>query len=929
MSRILGRDAELAAIAAALDAAVAGPVPASRVVLVEGEAGIGKSTVWAEAIDRAARLGWRVLAARAVASESGLTLAVLADLLAEIDRSAIEALPPVQRVAVEGALLEVERSGSAIEARVLGTAVRNLLAALATAAPTLVAIDDIQWMDPASAQVVGFAVRRLGMSRIALLGGRRSGVTLPFDLGEVVPSERLTRVAIGPMSAGTLHLLLKGDREIGASRSTLVRIHHASGGNPLFALEIARLLDEVGEPPAGEPLPVPPDVRELLRRRLEKLPAPVFQVLLGTALLGQATIGRLTAADGRDVVADVGAAAREGLVRLDREIVTFSHPLYAAAVLAVAPPELRRAVHARLAATADSVDERARHRALSTVDADAEVAAELDEAATRAVARAAPSAAAELLRLAIAKTPAEDGGALASRRLALGRTLVRAGETDAARDAFASVAATGPAPLRAQANLELAVIHYDADGSTARAVELCEAAIADAVGHPALLARAQATLAAVDYEDADRKRRAVAEAARLLDLQAEPDLATQAMVVLQQCADEFLRTGRLDPGLVALGLDLDARGPNVSVAARFGAALGTWLQLGDDLAEARRWLERTLDAAEAAGDEASQPFALSHLSQVALLQGDWDGAEALARRHLDVAALLRLDGQRRMAMANLAAVAAHRGRVEAARGWIDEALEPSLESRDDWAGAALLAVLGFLELSAGRFSAAVDAFEQERAVRRRLIAFETPRRGDTGLVEALAADGRLGQASAALQAMEADARPYAWHWLRADLARANAVLLAAAGDLGAAEAALLGALAEHDAAGAPFDRGRTVLILGQVRRRLRERAAARDAFEEARITFEGLGAEGWAARARAELARTGLRRGSGPGLTEGERRVAELVASGMTNREVGAALFMSPKTVDANLGRVYAKLGIRSRAQLGAAMPRGAPGLPT
>ena len=136
--------------------------------------------------------------------------------------------------------------------------------------------------------------------------------------------------------------------------------------------------------------------------------------------------------------------------------------------------------------------------------------------------------------------------------------------------------------------------------------------------------------------------------------------------------------------------------------------------------------------------------------------------------------------------------------------------------------------------------------------------------------------------------------------------------------------ALEEALVLHAAAPIEFDRARTVLALGRVRRRLRERGAARDAFEEARAAFDGLGARCWTERAAAELDRTGLRRGAGLDLTETERRVAELAASGMTNREVAAALFISPKTVDANLGRAYGKLGIRSRAELGAVIARGA-----
>ena len=201
----------------------------------------------------------------------------------------------------------------------------------------------------------------------------------------------------------------------------------------------------------------------------------------------------------------------------------------------------------------------------------------------------------------------------------------------------------------------------------------------------------------------------------------------------------------------------------------------------------------------------------------------------------------------------------------------------------------------------------------EAGALRDAVGQAAPRRQDPDLVESLVATGDLAGARTALAAMEQRAERFGRHSATANAARAHALVAAASGDLDGAVAALDVALAEHDRAPIAFDRARTLLVVGQVRRRRRERGAAATALREAAGIFEALGARIWIERARAELARVGLRRSSGTELT------------GMTNREVAAALFLSPKTVEANLARAYGKLGITSRAELGALLGRTSP----
>ncbi|HEY2915985.1 MAG TPA: LuxR family transcriptional regulator [Candidatus Limnocylindrales bacterium] len=924
MAAIVGRELELGRLEAVLGQVAGGAGPAG--LLIEGPAGIGKSTLWQAAVDAARSTDWTVLAARAVASESRLTLGVLADVLASVDTEVVASLPAPQRHAIDVALLRVEAQpdgGAPVEGRVLGTALRGVLDRLVRDRPVLLAIDDVQWADPASAAAIAFAVRRLDAIGVALLVARRTPLPLPFAPEEILPRDRWTTIDVGPMSLGAINELLRQHAAAPPSRPTLVRIQQASGGNPLFAIEIARVLEAKGEPPAGEPLPVPSDVRELLRDRLASAPATVRAVLLDLAILGAADDDRLAAVEGRPVGADLGVADAEGLLRRDGPSVAFAHPLYAAAALAAASPAERRAAHRRVAETAASPEERARNLAMATDGPDPGIATALEDAALEARSRAAPLAAAELLRLAIERTPANDVASAARRRLLLGEELQRAGDMAAALVELQAVAGGSDIRARARARLVMASIRYETDGSTAAAVQLATAALSDAQGDPALEAHAYAVLAAVDWDDLAGHARYVEEGLRRLAEVPQPDPLTEGLLVLVRCGADVSAGLPLDPALVERGLELERIAPAPTVSDRFSASLGTWLKWLDQFEDARLWLERTRQTAIDEGDEGSLPYALGHLPELEVWTGNWERADAVAREHLAAAEASGLAAQRDQALYNLALVHVHQGRVELARAEIAEALATTAATGDDYMRSGVLPHLGLLELSLGNWAAAAAALEEALAMRTALGAV-APWRPGPDLVEALIGAGSLERARTVQEELDRRLPDASRTSSRASAARSRGLLLAASGDLEAARTTLESALGIHDAAPIAFDRARTLLALGQVLRRLRARGAAAHAFREAHATFERLGAQLWVERAAAELERTGLRRSAGPELTESERRVAELAASGMTNRAVAAALFMSPKTVDANLGRAYAKLGIRSRAELGAAIRGGA-----
>jgi len=924
VGQVIGRDPELRIV----DAFIANLAGGPHALVLRGEAGIGKTTLWAEALERGRVAGFLVLSSRAAAAEASLTLTTLADLLDASGGADAVDMPAAQRRAIDAALLRGADDVTTVQPRLLGAAVRTILARLLDRGPVILAVDDAQWADAASATVIGYAVRRLAGRPLGLAFTQRTGEPPAFDLGAVVGSDRIVDLELGPITIAALHHIIKERRGTSLSRSTLIRVHEASGGSPLFALEIARILDSTGVPPIGRPLPVPHDIRVLLRQRIARLPPGTREVLLLAAALGRAPIATLDRAFGRSVAADLKAALDDETIRLEGGAISFQHPLLAGVVYEEASDAHRRAAHVRAAAAVDGFEERARHRALATSGPDASVADDLAEAARQALRRAAPSMAADLARMSIELTPPDHEGTRAARTIDLAGYLKRAGDSDGAVQALEDVIrSTTERRTRANARLVLAGIRHETDEPSV-ATELAALAVDDAAGEPELLARAHAVLAAVAWEDHARRAASADEATRLLETVEDPDPEIVGLVAMERTALDVDLGRPLDEALIERALEAERRSAAVNIADRFSAALGPILKLADDLDRARAWIEWTYEVAVEEGDEGSLAYAVSHLPELELWAGNWDSAETMARRHLALAAEFSLESQRRQALYNLGIVLAHRGRTVEARECIAEGLRASAEDDGNWSTVILVPVLGFIELSEGDMAAAAASLRRASALRD-AIGQTRPRRHDPDLVEALVGLGLIDEAAAVSAAMDRRAAGSGRWSSRAAASRSRALVAAARGDVDDALAAARDALAELDRAPAPFpfDRARAWLVLGRVHRRRRERRAAIEAFDAAILGFQSVGAALWAGIARADRDRVGIRRAES-GLTESERRVAELAASGLTNREVAGALFISPKTVEANLSRIYDKLGIRSRAQLAQRLARatGAPG---
>jgi DNA-binding CsgD family transcriptional regulator len=916
MKSVLGREVELNVGSEFVRAAAERPAR----LAIEGEAGIGKTAVWTAITDAAEATGALVLRARPGAGEASMTLSVLGDLLDAAPAPAFETLPDVQRRAIDIALLRTAPPELPLGGRLLGAAVRTLLAELARERPVLVAIDDVQWVDPASATAIAYAARRIQDVPVGLLTARRRGLRDPLDgaaLGEVLDRQEL---AIGPMSLADLHDVLRERSSHAVSRSTLVRIHRATRGNPLFALEIARQLEASGEPRADRPLPVPDSVRDLFTVRVASLPSTTREVMLAAAASRDPTLRAITEALGRDVAADLALAAREGVARDHDGRLEFSHPLYADAILDGATDAERRSVHSRWASTVVSTDDRARHMALAATAPDAEVATALASAGQEAAARAAPQAAAELLAMSIAFTPADEAQALDERRVALGGFLKLSGDTPGAERVLTEAVDAATTPIgRAHALIALANVVYDLDAGP-RSGDLALEAITAAASDPEVLVHAHATFAAVEYRDRQLAWRHAREAKRLLDELGRASPNVESFVLYVYAGAEMSAGHGIPMDLVERALALERAAPAPVVSDRISASLGLWLfVVNDDLEGGRRWLEETWRAAVEEGDDGSLPYAMSHVSMLEHAAGDWVRAEEVAREYLRVSIEMDQASHRLAAMYALANVLVGEGREAEARPLIDGLLRDAADAGSLWDTTKGLAVLGALELALGDVRSAAEHLLAADAGRDEL-GEEMRFRFDGDLAEALVDLGRLDEADHHAARVERRAGHFPSPSRRAIAARCRALVCAAQGDLDRAIDCLDHALEDHERASFPYEWARTELVLGRVRRRRRERTLAQAAFQSAAAKLERLGARLWVERARAELSRVGIRRGSGDDLTESERKVAELAATGMRNRDIAAALFVSPSTVESTIARAYRKLGVRSRAELGARM---------
>jgi DNA-binding CsgD family transcriptional regulator len=896
---VVARGEELSALDAVLDRAAAG----SAALVLEGEAGIGKSTLWRAGVDAARARGMCVLLSQPAEVERGLAHAGLGDLFENALESVLPALSAPRRRALEVALL-VEDAVHGSDRRTLGVAVRSALDVLTAQAPVVLAVDDLQWLDPSSASVLAFALRRMREQPILLLLARRLGEGAEAsELERAIEGDRVERLSIGPLSLGATHRLLQARLGRTFSRPTLLRVHEVSGGNPFYALEFARVLSADVDP--MEPLHVPATLEGLVRARLDGLPPATRQCLLLASALGRPSAA---------LIADVGvtedvlepAFAGHVIERADGTI-RFTHPLLASVVYQGVSADERRRVHGLVAQIVDDPIVRARHLALSTERPDTEIAAALEDATALASNRGASIAAAELGEHALRLTPSDARDDRHRRAIGATRAHLEAGEGRRARTiAVDLVASTRAGPSRAEALLLLAELE-----SLDRSVALLHEALVEAAARPALRAVIHRRLA--EHGRMTKGREWAQEHAR-----ASLDLA-------ESLDDDALRAGALSV-LAALRFEMgDPEAPRLAERAYEAAAvvadeellkdagmeLAYMLMWSTETGRARTMLE-SLHREWSERDELRSAEALWCLSWVELRAGRWSLAAEYAERSREVGAQYDMEWPPNFFL--IALVAAHRGEFERARDATERG--GALADRQGALLAGLVAVPGLVDFWSGDAPAAAESFAAaEQTANARGWREPNMRWWRADYVEALLELGRMDDAVSLLDVWEADAARVGREWVLAQVTRCRGLLAAAKADVEQAQSVLEEAVGKHEAVGDPFGRARALLALGLVRRRARQKRAARDAIEAALAEFAELGAVSWAARARAELGRVGGRTRI-EGLTPAERRVADLVAGGQTNREVAATLFLGERTVASHLTHIYAKLGVRSRTEL-------------
>ncbi|AWZ17856.1 helix-turn-helix transcriptional regulator [Streptomyces sp. ICC1] len=885
--------------------------------LLTGPAGAGKSEVLRALTEAASLRHETVLHLAPEATDRWIPEASAAALLASVPALALERLSGPQRTAIALLRRETDAPRAGRDHVALRLAVVEVLRTLAARGPVLLALDNAQWLDAESTDLLRFALRLTPPHvRVLVAECVQGGAPLAGPLcGPDTP-----QVRVPPLGTDEIAELLV---RRGLPARLAGRIHQASGGNPRLALALGHSLAEAagardGSAHHADPLPVSGQAREVARRLLGVLPAQARRTLLLAALAARPTTALLRRAGRPGAEAELALAERAALVTVEEDgAVRFTAGALPTALAADAGWPERAAGHAALADAVDDPVQAVRHRALAVDTPDQWLAAEITEAAASCRRRGQRALAAELGLLAAERTPSHLPGEELARLVAAAEDAGWAGRADLARRASRAVLARDASPgdrVRAR----LAVI--DAAGQDLAALDETFAhATADAEGDPALQAAVRLRLAwKHNLSDGDpvRSRDTAARAGVLA--RSGGDQVAEAMALTVRA-----RMGRIlgDPDaeeILAEALALPA--PEVPLGMRNAPQyLAVRHALFDDrLADARRQLLVLLPAVRRTGSAEDVFEVLRSLTEVELRGGRCAAATAHARDGLELTVEAGLSPGPAWYLAALAE--AMGGGFPRAAGYARRGIQASEEEHDQVFLSRGLYVLGLVELATGEAAKAV-------ATLRRVAELEAAQqvvdpsvlRWHGELAEALVAADAPDEAADLQARVRTTALSLGRTSVIAALDRARGLCLSAHGDAEAAVALLEDTTERFALLGLPLERARTLLALARVERRRRRRAPARAALQAAAEAFAAAGATPWSELAREPSAGEG----GGPdgaralaALTEAETRLALLVAEGASNQEAAAKLFVRVKTVEARLTRIYQKLDVRSRAQL-------------
>jgi DNA-binding CsgD family transcriptional regulator len=911
---LVGRGDEQGRIDALIEHARSG---VSGALILRGEPGIGKSALLRYATDRAD--GMTVLSATGIEAESELPFSGLSELLHPVLELMLE-MPPPQSAALAGAFAlgpPTEPEPFAVSAATL-----SLLALTTERQPVLCVVDDAQWLDHASRDALLFAVRRLHADPILVLLTVRDGEPVEFRPPGI---PELIIDGIDPAACFRLMELSGGSRP---SAAIAERVHAATHGNPLAILETVQLLSQAqlaGMEPVADPLPTGPGIQQSFQGRIAAMPEETREAMLLVAASESGSIDEIRRAAERSGTPILALEAAEvaGLVRNDGLRIQFNHPLMRSAVYYGATAPGRRAAHAALAAALTdpkALVARAWHLAAAAQGEDETVAAALEQAAVEARRRSGQAAAARAFERAARLTPDREQRA---------RRLHEAG-TDAyvGGESALGVKLLDEALLLAQGiSLRADIMHSRAraemwTGSprSARRILLAGVDLIEASDPAkATLMLVDAATTAIQEGDVERDFEGtvtgalrVAERAYRVGLRAGGQPEAAAAGAFGKALIGFRRPDEAHALLVQSLEAIDER-QSLQLAVQLINSAAMFLYF-EEFERMRAPLDRLIAAARSASAPGALPYALGHLSELDFRTGRWPQAYAEASEAVALATELDHRFSLIYALACLSWIEAARGLEADCRAHVTTMMAVS-EHAKTMVGGYAARITGLLYLGSGRNEEAIKHLEplsellRVASVAAPFLFQETP-----DLIEAYVHAGRRAQAETALASFQDQVNGTPGYWGPAAAARCRGLLV---DDF---EPAFAQAFAFHDRTTMPFERARTELCYGERLRRARRRGEARQQLRGALETFERLGAEPWADRARNELRATGetIRRDhhASDDLTLQELQVALKVAEGATNREAAAALFLSPKTVEAHLSRIYSKLGVRSRTEL-------------
>jgi DNA-binding CsgD family transcriptional regulator len=911
---LVGRVPEQVAIARFIDSISAG----AAALVLRGDAGVGKTTLWLHGRDLATRTG-RVLSCRPAELGTKLSYSGLADLFDGLDRET-SALTAAERHALLLATRREEIGDMRIDHATVALAAKGVLDEVSRS-PLMLAIDDLQWLDPSSAKAIGFALRRLPDRPIGVLASQRGSASSEL-LRSGLPPDRVSVLELGPLSEEETDQLIRVRLGAALRRPLVGQIHRTAAGNPLFSLELARAALQQSTPlAAGTPLPLPSSLRELMGRRIAVMSAATRDVLLLVAACADATAATVERALGRGSLAALERGVDAGLLDIERGHLTFTHPLLAATAYAEADQARRRRIHVLLASISSDVEERARQLSAASVLPDAQVATDVEAGAGAAYARGAPEAAGTLAERALALTPEDCQADTFRRAVAAADYLWEAGDTARCVGLLRSQATQLPAgPRRAAVLRRLASAIASIDGWPAAITPLAQG-IAEAGTDARLQAAIHRDLAFVVMQTGDVRastkdaERALRFAGRTADREVRAD--TEAVyllqaVVLGKAPDD------LSNRLARLAALADTRDRWIPSGSRL-VLVAVLLKWTDDFEAARSLLTAVYREHWGRQEDGLLIPALFQLGELECWAGNLDEAVALGHLAQETEQRSPRLAWRGMSIYPSALAAARAGECDRARELAHECLSIAERTGDGRHQMRALGVLGFVDLTTGDATAARAHLGRAEALRREL-GYDHPGvvRTAADHIESLLNVGDHSAADQHLTVLTEQADRTASRWGAMAARRSRGLLDAATGDLYAAEDALRSAVAIVDSVQDPLERGRSLHALGGVLRRSRRRIEAREVLVRARAAFAAVGAQHWLAKVDAELDRLHGRGRQAPGLTPMETRISELVAAGRSNKEIAAEAYLSLKTVEAHLSSIYRKLGLRSRTELAA-----------